>query len=408
MTRRLPRALVVAACAAAAVPAPAPAAAKPSISSAAAFVFQPDTQDVVFARRPAARRAIASTTKIMTALVALDELELRRTYTLPSYAAAPGESVIGLQGGERMTFADLLRAMMLPSANDAAHDVAVLAAGSVGAFVRQMNRRAKELGLRNTHFSTPVGLDDPANYSTAEDLVKLALLLRRSSFVREIVDQPRATLRSGARPRVVVNRNDLVARYPFVTGIKTGHTIDAGYVLVGSASSGGVPVVSAVLGAPSEAARDADTLALLRYGLARYRRVAAVRAGEVLARVPVGEQGDALAPLAALRTLRAVARRDEKLQTRLVGVPAQVDGPLPEGARVGTVQALRRGSVVASAPLVTARAVPAPSAPQKVRSWIARPGTLALLAFLAGCTVALVLLRRRVVRRQGSRERAST
>lgn len=386
------------ACCIAAAPA---AAAPPAVSAKAAFVFQPDTRDVIYAKQPEVRRPVASTTKLMTALVGLDELALRRTYTLPPYTAGVGESVAGLRGGERMTFADLLRAMMLPSANDAAHAVAILASGSVPAFVRDMNARVREIGLSNTHFANPIGLDEAGNYSSAEDLVKMALLLRRNSFVREIIDEPRATLRTGSHERVVVNRNDLVARYPFVNGVKTGHTLGAGYVLVGSATSKGVSVVSSVLGTPSETARDADSLALLRYGLSLYRRAAAVRRGQVLEEVPVTDQGDATAPLAARETLRAVARRSERLRVRVVGAPESVEGPLAAGTRVGTVQALRRGQVVASTALVVARDVPAPTAPQKVRAWLGRGGTLVLMTFLVGCTVLLLLLRRRIVRRRG-------
>ncbi|MFL5846775.1 MAG: D-alanyl-D-alanine carboxypeptidase family protein [Solirubrobacteraceae bacterium] len=381
--------------------APAAAAAPPQISAPAAFLFQPDTRDVIFARNAEDRRSIASTTKLMTALVSLDELDLRKTYTLPPYIASAGESVAGLRGGERMSYADLLRAMMLPSANDAASDVAVLSAGSVSAFVRRMNARARELGLRNSHFATPVGLDEEGNYSSAEDLVKMALLLRRNSFVREIMAQPRATLHTGARERVVTNRNTLVGRYPFVNGVKTGHTIDAGYVLVGSATSNGVSVVSSVLGTASESARDADSLALLRYGLSRYERRPAVRAHDVLRRVPVDQQGDARAELSAQGTLRVVARKGERLQVRVLNAPESIEGPMPAGTKVGTVEVRRRGEVVASTALVTARAVPKASVPQRVRSWLSRTGTILLLAFLVGCTVLLVLLRRRVV--QGRR-----
>jgi D-alanyl-D-alanine carboxypeptidase (penicillin-binding protein 5/6) len=292
--------------------------------------------------------------------------------------------------------------MMLPSANDAAHDVAILAAGSVGRFVSLMNARARKLGLHETHFSTPVGLDDSDNYSSARDLVYMALLLRQNSFLREISAQPRAILHSGARERAVVNRNDLVAKYPFVDGVKTGHTIDAGYVLVGSATRDGVSVVSSVLGAPSEAARDADSLALLRYGLSQYRRTTAVKAGEVVQRLPVTDQDDITAQLAAQHTLSAVTRKDEELKLRVVGAPGALKGPLAAGTEVGKVQALRRGDVVASTPLVTVRAIPKPTIPQRVRSWLERSGTVLLLVFLAGCTVLLVLLRRRVLRNRSA------
>lgn len=399
MSRRVIAVLGAAVAALVAAAAPA-AAAPPAISARSAFVVQPDTRDVIYARNPNARRPVASTTKLMTALVALDKLSLSKTVTVPPYAPTVGESLVGLKAGERMTVADLMRAMMLPSANDAAHAVAIIAAGSVGGFVRLMNQRVRALHLSDTHFANPIGLDQPGNYSSARNLVEMALLLRRNSFIREITAQPRAILHSGARERVVVNRNDLVAKYPIITGVKTGHTLDAGYVLVGSATSDGVTVVSSVLGAPTLAARDADSLALLRYGLSLYVRTPAVKARQVLATASVSDQGDAKAQLVAAHTLSAVARKGERLKLRVIGTPEQVKGPLAAGTRVGTVQALRRRQVVGTTALVTARDVPKPTVPQRVRAWVSRSGTLLLLSFLAVCTVLLVLLRRRIVRRR--------
>jgi D-alanyl-D-alanine carboxypeptidase (penicillin-binding protein 5/6) len=386
--------------------APAAGQDEPEVSARAAFLFQPDTRDVIYAKRAREERPVASATKLMTALVSLDELDLRKRYTVPAYQAAAGESLAGLRGGQRMTFSDLLRGLMLPSGNDAASALAQISAGSVSAFVEQMNERADELGLRNSHFTTPVGLDQPGNYSSAEDLVKMALLLRRNSFAKEIMAQPRAVLRSATPPITVTNRNTLVGRYPFVDGVKTGHTLDAGYVLVGSATRSGINVVSAVLGAPSEAARDADTLELLRYGLDRYTRKRAVRARHVLGQAEVTDQ-DTKVGLVAKETLAVVARTDEKLEVRVTGAPKEVEGPLPAGERVGTVEVLRRGEVVARTALVLGAAVPEASVTERVRAWAGRPGTLLLLAFLAGCTVLLVLLRRRLVRRRGRGESQS-
>jgi D-alanyl-D-alanine carboxypeptidase (penicillin-binding protein 5/6) len=268
----------------------------------------------------------------------------------------------------------------------------------VSKFVALMNQRVRTLGLRNSHFSNPVGLDQHGNYSSARDLVEMALLLRRNSFIRAITKLPRATLHSGDEPRTVVNRNDLVARYPFVDGVKTGHTLSAGYVLVGSAEERGVTVISSVLGDPTLAARDADSLALLRYGLSLYHRATAAHQGVVLRNVPVADQGDARAPLAASRDVSAVVRHGEHLRLRLAGAPAKIKGPLPLGSRVGTVEILRRGQVVGSAPLVTTRAIPRASLSQRVKAWAGRAGTLLLLAFLVACTVLLVLLRRRIMR----------
>jgi D-alanyl-D-alanine carboxypeptidase (penicillin-binding protein 5/6) len=127
-----------------------------------------------------------------------------------------------------------------------------------------------------------------------------------------------------------------------------------------------------------------------------------VRAHQVLRSVSVTDQDGAKAQLVAGRSLSAVARRDERLEVRVLNAPKEVEGPLAAGTRVGTVQVLRRGAVVGTTGLVTARDVPKASIPQRIRAWLARSGTVLLLALLAGCTVVLVLLRRRIVRRRAA------
>ncbi len=386
-------------------------AAPPRISARNAFLVQPDTRDVVYARAPGERRPMASTAKLMTALLTLERRKLGRLVTAAPYSPVGPESVVGLRAGERLTTADLLRALLLPSANDAAATLAIDIAGSRSRFVALMNRRAGQLRLDDTHYANPIGLDEAGGYSSARDLVELALILRRDPFFRKTVDRPRALLRSGSHRRVVVNRNDLVGRVGFVDGVKTGHTLGAGYVLVGSARRDGVTVLSAVMGDPTLGARDADSLALLRYGLSRYRSVNAVRARSRLGSVAITDQGDDRVELLAGRSANVVALRSERLRVRLVDVPEEVKGPLPAGARVGTAEVLRRGRPAARVPLVTAKAVPEATIGQRTRAWLGRTLTIVLLAALAVCTVQLVLLRRRVLRRrrgQGAGEAEAT
>ncbi|HEU4977493.1 MAG TPA: D-alanyl-D-alanine carboxypeptidase family protein [Solirubrobacteraceae bacterium] len=372
----------------------------PRLHAKAAILVEPATGDVVYARHAMQRRPIASTTKLMTALLTVEREPLGKVLVAAPYHPMPAESVIGLKAGERLTVADLLRGLLLASANDAAETLAVDIAGSRQRFVALMNARARQLGLRATHYANPIGLDQPGNYSTAEDLVKLALLLRRDRFAREVMNRPSTILYSGAHPRRIANRNTLVSEVASVDGVKTGHTHDAGYVLVGSATRHGVNVVSAVLGEPTEEARDADTLALLRYGLGRYRLVQALRAGQPLGSAPVkGRSGRRVGLLAGATLTRTIALGD-RLRTRLAGVPGAVSGPLRRGARVGTVEVLRRGRVVARAPLVLAAAVPAPPA----RTGAILAAALAALATaLATGSLVLVLLRRRAVRRRRRR-----
>jgi D-alanyl-D-alanine carboxypeptidase (penicillin-binding protein 5/6) len=377
----------------------ASASAAPTVRAPAAILVQPATGDVVFGRNAAQQRSIASTTKLMTALLTLERGRLSRTLTAVRYRGLAVESTIGLHAGERLTTADLLRGLLLASANDAAATLAVRIGGSEGRFVALMNARARQLGLTDTHYANPVGLDAPGNHSSAEDLVKLALILRRNAFFRDVTNLPRATLKSGSRPRTILNRNLLVRNVPVANGVKTGHTQQAGYVLVGSATRRGVTVVSAVLGDPSEGARDADSLALLRYGLSRYRRVTAIRDGQVVGSVALGSRSGRAA-VVATRTVMRVVRRGERVTRRVVGLPARVDGPLPAGARVGTLELRWRKQTVARMPVVTRSAIAAASISQRAGHFLSRTVLVAATAVLALGSLQLVLLRRRAVRRR--------
>ena len=385
---------------------PSAPAAPPAIRAPAAILVEPATGDVVFQRQAAQPRAIASTTKLMTTLLTLERAKLSQVMTAVRYSALPAESVIGLRAGERLTVADLLRGVLLASANDAAATLAARIGGSQRAFVALMNRRARQLGLTHTHYANAIGLDAAGNHSSAEDLVKLTLILRRNAFFRAVTNLPSATLQTGARQRTILNRNLLVRAVPEVNGVKTGHTLAAGYVLVGSASKHGITVISAVLGDSGEGTRDADSLALLRYGLSRYRRVTPVRTGQPFASVKLAHR-DERAQLVAARTVVRTARRGERLPVRVLEVPRELDGPLPAGTRVGTIEVRWRGRTVASVPLVTRRAIAEASLWQRSDDLLSRTLTVVILSALALASLQLVLLRRRAVRRRRREERSS-
>ena len=173
--------------------------------------------------------------------------------------------------------------------------------------------------------------------------MKLALLLRRNAFARETTNLRSVTIGTGSRTRTFPNQNGLVRTVPWVNGVKTGHTRGAGYVLVGSATRRGVTVLSAVLGDPTDAAREQDSLALLRYGLSRYHVVHPVTKGRRYAAARLSYR-DQDVPLVASRTIGRVARRGERLTVTVAGAPAEVDGPIAQGARVGTIVVRQRGS----------------------------------------------------------------
>jgi D-alanyl-D-alanine carboxypeptidase (penicillin-binding protein 5/6) len=372
---------------------------EPQISAPSAIVIDARTGESLWAREPTARRQIASATKLMTALLTLEDAEPGDVFTAPAYSAGAAESKIGLREGERMTVRDLLEALLLESANDAAFALAENIGGSQSEFVAEMNVKADDLGLRNTSYANPIGLDDQFNYSSAGDLAKLGALLLREPLFARIVDMPMARLATGSRPRTVANRNDLIARYPFVDGIKTGHTSQAGYVLVGAAHGKGAQVVSVVLGTASEASRDAESLELLRYGLAQFRRARPVQAGQPLARPKVRFFGDDRVRLEAASDVALTVRRGKSLRTR-VDAPAEVEGPLPAGRKVGTVEVVYRGRVVRTVPLVTAARVPGAGFSRKAGE--ALGGTLPALALVL-LLGAAALVAFRVRSRRGSR-----
>src|SRR6185437_6732713 len=248
----------------------------------AAALIEESSGQQLFGRSENAEGAIASTTKLMTALVTLNHARLRDVFTHPDFYLPPQDSQIHLVPGERMSVHDLMIALMLPSADDAAEDLAFnVGHGSVARFVGMMNARARQLGLVHTHYSTPIGLDTPGNYSSASDLAKLAAyLMHTSPFFKRVVGLKSAVLHTGNHVRTVVNRNDLVAKVPWVNGVKTGHTLQAGYVLVGSGTRNGMTLISAVIGTPDEAVRDASTLSLLNYGFANFPVRTPVHKGE--------------------------------------------------------------------------------------------------------------------------------
>lgn len=385
-------------------------AAPPRIEADSAIVVETSTGEVIYERRPDRERAIASATKLMTALLALEELPLSRVVPASDYRPAPIESQLGLRPGEELTVADLLRGLLLESASDAAVTLAEATSGSRPAFVRAMNARARRLGLTDTRFANPIGLDAPGNRSTARDLVRLTLALRTHSFFRRTVAREQVTLTSGDQPRKVDNRNTLV-EHPLVDGVKTGHTRQAEYVLVGSGrDSRGVRLISVVLGAPDEEARNDDTLSLLTWGFRQFRVLRPVRRGQSFASasVPIRYRRGAELSLVAGQSQRRVIRRDAPApRLEVVGVPDELEGPVRRGQRLGraAVRVFQGDRLVAEVPLVAGSAVPEADFAQKLKDALTRPYALVLLLLAAIATVLAVRAlsrRRRPSRRAGA------
>ncbi|HEX6152501.1 MAG TPA: D-alanyl-D-alanine carboxypeptidase family protein [Solirubrobacterales bacterium] len=333
----------------------APAKGPEGIEARAWIVVDARSGDVLASQAAQRRLPIASTTKLMTAYVAMKELGPEKVVRAAPYEPIYGESLMGLQAGERVSVRDLLYGLMLVSGNDAAHTLAVAAAGSEARFVEEMNRYAAALGLADTHYANSIGLDQRGNYSTAADLSTLARRLLRIPAFAKIADTRSVLLRSLRPPRRIDNSNDLLGMVPWASGVKTGHTFDAGYVLVASGERDGVSLVSATLGGPSEESRFLENLELLEYGFSQYQRRLPIRAGQDLAEPEIRYSGGNL-PLRAERSLQVGVRRDQRLDLR-VRAPEEVEGPIRRGARLGRATVFVDGRKVGTVPLRASRAV---------------------------------------------------
>lgn len=279
------------------VPVSSAAVPDPPEVSAKAWILYDDTFGLVLAEHNADDvRSIASTTKMMTAILAIEQGTLDDVVRVSSKAAGVGESEVGLEAGERLSLRQLVTALMIRSANDASIAVAEHVGGSVDGFVAMMNEKAIELGMTNTSFANPHGLDAPNHHSSARDLLTLALYAMQDPLFAELAHTRRAVLPedSSGRIRVAAATNRLLASYEGALGIKTGYTDGAGLALVAAAKRGDRVIYAIVLGSDDHFA---DATALLNHGFADYRLYAAISAGAQygVRRAPEGEDTPAFA-----------------------------------------------------------------------------------------------------------------
>ncbi len=344
------------------------ATASPPRVAAQAFFVQSGVDGTVLAQHHAAEpRAIASITKLMTVLVALQQLKLGDVVTVPSLATRVGEASVPLRAGETLSVEELVEAALIPSANDAATTLAYAAGGgSVSRFVGWMNVEARRLGLRETHFVTPHGLDRPGHVSSARDVVTLLGVALENPAIRRIA----ATERVEIDGRDLETTDDLLARFPALVAGKTGHTGDAGWSEVAEARRGGVSVYASVLGDPSREQRNDDLQALLTWALGRYRRGLAIDDTRVYA-VAKTAYGRPLVRLVAKRSVFREQLIGRPLLEQVVA-PTEVALPVVRGARLGEVRIFERGRLVALSPLVSADSIRKPGVSGRARWYATR------------------------------------
>jgi D-alanyl-D-alanine carboxypeptidase (penicillin-binding protein 5/6) len=317
--------------------------------------------------RAGEKRAIASITKLMTAVVVLEQARLSDVVTVSPAAAQVGGSTAYLRPGQQFTVATLLRQLLVVSANDAAMALALhVGDGSVDRFVSLMNAKARQLGLDETSFENPHGLDEPGHGSSAEDVTALLRYALGIPFVRDALGR---TSLVGGNGEELPATDDLLESWPPLVGGKTGHTADAGWSQAAAARRGGVTVYGAVLGSASRETRNEALRELLAFGLDRYRRVAVIDSSRVYAEAETGYDRPSVELVASRPAVRTVHER-KALVERIVA-PAVVELPVRKGQRLGRVEVYDGSRLLASSGLVAAEAVSEPGFFGKA-SWYAQ------------------------------------
>lgn len=342
-------------------------AAGPDVDARAYLVADGRTGEVLLARNPARRVPIASLTKMMTVLLTLERTQLTDVVTVSPEAAEVGESSIHLRAGERLTVRDLVEACLIQSANDAAWALADHVGDGSGRFVFLMNRRARQLGLADTHFVRPDGLDAAGHVSSARDATTLARLLMQKPVVRQIVAMRDATIAGGRR---LHTWNDLLGNYPGIVGVKTGHTTAAGWSEVAAVRGPGVTVYATIIGSPARSTRNGDLVELMAWGLSRFRVVSVISTGRPYARAET-LYGRGELSLVAPRPHRRAVLAGRPLVERVVA-PVGVELPVRKGQKLGEVRVFDGQRLIARSPLVASRSISEPGSLDRAGWYVGR------------------------------------
>ena len=246
---------------------------EPKINAKAAIIYDRTTKEIIWGKNENEKRAMASTTKIMTAIVVLENSNLEEEVTISKKAAGTGGSRLKINIGDKITIKDLLYGLMLRSGNDAAVALAETIGGSIEGFSDLMNKKAEELGLKNTHFVTPHGLDDENHYTTAYELALLTDYALQNETFCKIVKTKIATISINGNSRNIYNTNELLGVLNGVDGIKTGFTNNAGRCLVTSCTRDGNQIITVVLGCDTKKQRTSDSTKLIEYAFKNYTRI---------------------------------------------------------------------------------------------------------------------------------------
>lgn len=317
------------------------ASASPIVSAQSAILTDAQTGRVLWQKDANSRSLIASTTKIMTGIIVAEECDLSEVICVPEQAAGVEGSSIYLKVGEAVSVEELLYGMMLHSGNDAAAALALHCGGSMENFVDKMNQKAQAVGLADTKFANPHGLDSADNYSTASDLAKLAQYAMKNPVLSKVVSTKSISFEN----RNFVNHNKLLWKYQGALGVKTGYTLAAGRILVSCVERDGRRLIAVTINDRNDWQ---DHCALFDYGFSTYEM--RIVADITQLRVPVVGGASAYA-LAGLREPCRYPLRDEEAVEVEYRIPAFVYPPIIAGARAGDIVVLVDGEEILTLPI---------------------------------------------------------
>lgn len=334
------------------------AAALPPINASSAILMDAKTGRVLYEKSAHDRRAQASTTKMMTAIVGIENGSLEDIYTVSENAAHTGGSSMNLSPGEKQSLENLLYGLMLRSGNDAAVAIAENTAGSVEAFVEMMNKKAKEIGAKNTHFMNPHGLDMDEHYSTAYDLALIARYgLSNPTFAQIVKTQKKVVPWPGFEwDRVLYNKNKMLASFEGADGVKTGYTNNAGRTLVSSATRESWQLIAVVMNSPS---MWEESSALLNYGFSEYKPVIFADKARIIRSLPVkGGVKSFVDAIPGGEVVVPLTKDEEKKAAFKVTLPETLEAPVKAGEKLGEASVIINGEVVFSVDLVAKEEIP--------------------------------------------------
>ena len=327
---------------------------KPALSARSAALYEPETESFLYLENGSERLAMASTTKIMTALLAIEKLPLDRLIEIPADAVGIEGSSLYLEAGEVLSAESLLYGLILQSANDAAEALAIEISGSVENFASLMNERAKSLGLSDTSFKNPHGLDDKEHYTTAHDLAIIAAEALRNEEFRKISSCYKKEIESSHKTRVLVNHNKLLKSYEGCIGVKTGYTKKSGRSLVSAAERDGLTLIAVTITAPDDWR---DHTALLDYGFSQLEKRLLAASGEYSFNLPVLDGDKDFVTVSNKDSIYKIFEKSDSDFDINIKLSRYTAAPISKGDILGELIFSKGGEEIARIPLTADSAV---------------------------------------------------